>query len=147
MHQEINKGQYLTFFIEEKCYGISVKNVTEIVSMQNITHVPEMPHYIKGIMNLRGTIIPVMDLRLRFGLEEKVYNERSCIIILNIDEFDIGVVIDKVAEVITIYRDDLVKLPESYNNCNEWIERIVEVDSQIKMLIDSYKLIEANEEA
>lgn len=146
MHSEINKGQYLTFMIEGKCYGINVKYVTEIVSMQNITHVPEMPYYIKGIINLRGTIIPVMDTRLRFGLQEKDYNERSCIIVLNIEDIDIGIVIDEVAEVITIYKDDLVKLPEGYHEDNAWVERIIEVEGEIKILIDSYKLIGMYEE-
>lgn len=146
MHQEVNKGQYLTFFVANKCYGISVDYVTEIVSLQKITQVPEMPHYIKGIMNLRGTIIPVMDIRCRFGLSEKTYNERSCMIVLSVEDIDIGVVIDELSEVITIYKEDLLRLPEGYKEENAWVERIVEIDGQAKILIDGYKLIMTEEE-
>lgn len=146
MHQEVNKGQYLTFFVDSKCYGISVDYVTEIVSVQKMTQVPEMPHYIKGIMNLRGTIIPVMDIRCRFGLSEKAYNERSCMIVLNIEDIDIGVVIDELSEVITIYKEDLLRLPEGYKDDNAWVERIVEIEGQVKILIDGSKLIMTDEE-
>ncbi len=146
MYHEVKKGQYLTFFVDQKCYGISVSYVTEIVSINKITHVPEMPHYIKGIMNLRGTIIPVMDIRRRFGLSEQLYNERSCMIVLDIENIVIGVVIDELSEVLTIYKEDLVKLPEGYKDDNEWVERIVEIEGQVKILIDGYKLIGVNEE-
>ncbi|MEF9976118.1 MAG: chemotaxis protein CheW, partial [Oscillospiraceae bacterium] len=76
-------GKYLTFFIGEATYGVELINVIEIISVQNITNVPGIPGYIKGIINLRGRIVPVIDVRTKIGLEERAYDERTCIIVIS----------------------------------------------------------------
>ncbi|NLM79860.1 MAG: purine-binding chemotaxis protein CheW, partial [Clostridiales bacterium] len=95
-------GRYLTFSLDSECYGIEIKYVTEIIGIQPITEVPEMPEYIKGIINLRGRIIPVMDVRLRFKKPFREYDERTCIIVIEIRDIVLGLIIDRVSEVLTI---------------------------------------------
>src|SRR5574344_2822696 len=96
----------LTFSLGTEGYGVSILKVKEIIGMLDITPVPKTPDFIKGVINLRGKIIPVMDLRLKFGMEEKEYNERTCIIVveINVNEKQrlLGVVVDMVSEVVTV---------------------------------------------
>ena len=82
LEEDTQKGRFLTFSLDKESYGIEIKYVTEIIGLQEITEVPELPDYIKGIINLRGKIIPVMDIRLRFKKSEKEYNDRTCVIVL-----------------------------------------------------------------
>src|SRR5574344_3063666 len=114
----------LTFSLGEEGYGVSILKVKEIIGMMDITPVPKTPEFIKGVINLRGKIIPVMDLRLKFGMQEKEYNERTCIIVveinLNGNERLLGVVVDMVSEVVTMNSDQIEPPPEygSNNNTN-----------------------------
>jgi purine-binding chemotaxis protein CheW len=93
---------YLTFGVATEEYGIGIGYVTEIVSMQHIVHLPESAPAIKGVINLRGKVIPVMDLRLRFGLAPKEYTERTVIIVLSVEDVPVGLVVDHVSEVLEI---------------------------------------------
>lgn len=106
----------LTFSLGGEGYGISILKVKEIIGMLDITQVPRTPDFIKGVINLRGKIIPVMDLRIKFGMEEKPYNERTCIIVIevNIQGNDrlLGVVVDTVSEVINITSDEIEPPPQ-----------------------------------
>ncbi|WRS26916.1 chemotaxis protein CheW [Oscillospiraceae bacterium MB08-C2-2] len=95
-------GRYLTFFIDKQLFGIPVGDVVQIVGIQKTTQLPEHPDYIKGIINLRGQIIPVIDIRLRLGKPEAIYTDRTCIIITHIEESDFGLIVDEVDEVIDI---------------------------------------------
>jgi len=88
--EDTQKGKYLTFIIGKEVYGIEIKYVMEIIGMQQITEVPELPEYIKGIINLRGKIIPVLDVRLRFKKEPMEYNDRTCIIVVDIKDVSVG---------------------------------------------------------
>lgn len=106
----------LTFSLGGEGYGVSILKVKEIIGMLDITPVPRTPDFIKGVINLRGKIIPVMDLRIKFGMEEKEYNERTCIIVVEVNlkgtERLLGVVVDMVSEVVTISSEQIEPPPE-----------------------------------
>ncbi|MFP4017513.1 MAG: chemotaxis protein CheW, partial [Halanaerobiales bacterium] len=116
---ENQKGKYLTFSLGKEEYGIPILEVKEIIGMMEITEVPKSPEFIRGVINLRGKIIPLMDLRLKFGLEELEYTERTCIIVIDIvnDENtkQIGVAVDAVSEVVSI-PEDAIESPPSYDD-------------------------------
>ena len=110
--EDTQKGRYLIFFIDNESYGIEIQYVTEIIGIQNITKVPEFPEYLKGIINLRGKIIPVMDVRLRFRKEAKEYSDRTCLIVVNIMDMSIALIVDSVAEVVKIDDTEISELPQ-----------------------------------
>ncbi len=105
---ELHSGKFLTFVLGNETYGIPIKKVKEIIGMMEITHIPKTQGYIKGVINLRGKIIPLMDLRLKFGMEEIPYTDRTCIIVIEIDKGEnrrlAGLVVDTVAEVLNIQK-------------------------------------------
>ena len=105
--EDTQEGKFLTFSLKNEEFGIEIRDVREIIGIQKITEVPEMPAYIKGVINLRGKIIPVMDIRIRFNIEEKEYDERTTIIVINIHNTDIGVIVDNVSEVMDIAAKDI----------------------------------------
>jgi purine-binding chemotaxis protein CheW len=137
------KGRYLTFSVGNESYGIEVRHITEIVGIQAITEMPELPYYIKGIINLRGKIIPVMDVRLRFGKEPKDYNDRTCIIVIDIGDLTFGLIVDAVSEVITIPEEDIIVPPKL--GSNRYIKNIGKVGDDVKLLLDCEKLLSADE--
>ena len=105
------EGKYLTFALADEEYGISILKVKEIIGMMPITTVPQTPEFVKGVINLRGKVISVMDLRLKFGMDEIEYTERTCIIVVEIagasnNTILIGIVVDSVSEVLNIKSDD-----------------------------------------
>lgn len=126
MEEDTLKDRYLTFLIGEESYGIKVRYVTEIIGIQKITEIPELPEYVKGIINLRGKIIPVIDVRLRFKKEPKVYNDRTCVIVIDIRDLSIGLIVDTVSEVISIPDEDIVEPPEMNNGfSNRYIKNLL----------------------
>ena len=136
------KGRFLTFLISKEVYGIEIRFVTEIVSMQAITEMPEMPHYIKGIINLRGIIIPVMDVRLRFGKEPRDYDDRTCVIVIDFNGVSIGLIVDSVSEVLTIPEQDIAQLPGIHmGQSNRFVKSIGKVNANVILLIDCQKLL------
>jgi len=140
--EDTQRGRYLTFIIGKEVYGIEIKYVTEIINMQKITEVPELPEYIKGIINLRGKIIPVMDVRLRFRKEAKEYNDRTCIIVVDIEDISVGLIVDSVSEVITITEDNIVPPPDTNTGFNNrYIKGIGKVGDEVKLLLDCGKLL------
>jgi len=143
LEEDTLKGRYLTFSIGDESYGIEVRYVTEIVGIQKITVIPELPEYVKGIINLRGKIIPVIDVRLRFRKEPKEYNDRTCVIVIDIKDLSIGLIVDTVSEVITIPEEDIVEPPESFSN--RYIRSIGKVGNEVKLLLDCEKLLTAGE--
>lgn len=106
----------LTFSLGEEGYGLSILKVKEIIGMLDITPVPRTPDFIKGVINLRGKIIPIMDLRTKFGMDEQAYNERTCIVVVEVDvngtQKLLGVVVDMVSEVVTIAQEQIEPPPE-----------------------------------
>ena len=139
------KGRYLTFLLGNESYGIEVRYVTEIIGLQAITEIPELPEYVRGIINLRGKIIPVMDVRLRFKKEPKDYNDRTCVIVVDINDISIGLIVDTVSEVITILEDDIVEPPEMNKGfSNRYIKNIGKYGDEVKLLLDCGKLLTAD---
>lgn len=104
-------GKFLTFFLKDEEYGIEILKVQEIVGILPVTRVPRTPHFIRGVVNLRGKIIPVTDLRLRFNMEEGVANEENCIIVVRTAGIEIGLIVDKVSEVLAIAESEVEGVP------------------------------------
>lgn len=143
--EDTQKDKYLVFKIEEEFYGIDIKYVTEIIGIQDITPVPELPGYIRGIINLRGIIIPVMDVRTRFKMPQVEYNDRTCIIVIDVETISFGLIIDTVSEVITIEGDNIVQPPESIMESNKYIKGIGKVGNEVKLLLDCRKILKEDE--
>lgn len=141
LNEDTQKGKFLTFCMGNEFYGIEIKYVTEIIGLQPITEIPEMPEYIKGIINLRGKIIPVMDVRLRFRKPFREYNDRTCIVVIEIREISIGLIVDTVSEVISIPDEEIVAPPNMAKEGNKYIKGIGKVGSDVKLLLDSDKLL------
>ncbi len=143
--EDTQKGKFLTFCMGNEFYGIEIKYVTEIIGLQPITEIPEMPAYIKGIINLRGKIIPVMDVRLRFKKPYREYNDRTCIVVIDIREVSIGLIVDSVSEVISIPDEEIVAPPSVAKEGNKYIKGIGKVGTKVKLLLDSDKLLNDEE--
>jgi purine-binding chemotaxis protein CheW len=143
--EDTQKGRFLTFELGEESYGIEIKYVTEIIGLQPVTEIPELPEYIKGIINLRGTIIPVMDVRLRFKKLFREYNDRTCIIVINIGEISIGLIVDSVSEVLSIPDEEIVPPPEVNKTGNKYIKGIGKVENGVKLLLDCIKLLDEDD--
>ena len=144
--EDTQKDKFLIFALGNEFYGIEIKYVTEIVGMQPITEVPELPEYVRGIINLRGKIIPVMDVRLRFKKPFMEYNERTCIIVVDIRDISVGLIIDRVSEVISIPEGDIVPPPGAGQGVsNRYIKGIGKVGNEVKLLLDCDKLLNDEE--
>lgn len=140
--EDTQKGKYLTFNLGSEVYGLDIKYVTEIIGVQAITEVPELPEYIRGIINLRGKIIPVMDVRLRFRKPYREYNDRTCIVVVDIMDISVGLIVDTVSEVITILDQDIVPPPDVNRGAgNRYIKGIGKVGSEVKLLLDCSRLL------
>ena len=146
LEEDTQKGKFLTFIIGKEAYGIEIKYVTEIIGIQLITELPELPDYIKGIINLRGKIIPILDVRLRFGKEFMEYNDRTCIVVVDIKDVSVGLIVDSVAEVISIANTDIEPPPNAKTGINNKnIKGIGKVGEEVKLLLDCNKLLNDDE--
>lgn len=143
--EDTQKGRFLTFALSSESYGIEIRYVTEIIGIQPVTEIPELPEYIKGIINLRGKIIPVMDVRLRFKKPSKEYNDRTCVIVVDIKDVSIGLIVDNVAEVLSIPDTEIVAPPEVSKGSNRYIKGIGKVSGEVKLLLDCDKLLNDDE--
>ncbi len=103
---------YLTFGVDAEDYGVGIVYVTEIVGMQKIMEVPDVPDFIRGVINLRGKVIPVMDVRSRFNMKPTVYSERTVIIVLDVDKVSVGLIVDRVSDVLEIAPADIDAPPK-----------------------------------
>ena len=140
--QDAQKDKYLTFHIATEEYAIAITHVTEIIGMLNITDVPQTPSYIKGVINLRGKVIPVMDIRLRFAMESRDYDERTCVIVVNFKENTVGLVVDTVSEVLDIPSGDIEASGQfSNSDGHSFICGMGKVEEKIKMIIDVNALL------
>lgn len=147
---EKDEEKYLMFFLEEEYYGIPILKVNEIIGLMEITHVPRTPDFMRGVINLRGKIIPVMDLRLKFNMQERAYDEQTCIIIVEIYmqkiKHFIGLVVDKVAEVVNILNSD-IELPPQYGQDAEagFLTGIGKVKDKVVMLLEIEMIVNCSE--
>ncbi len=143
---EKNQGKYLTFSLNGEEYGLEILKVWEIIGMMPITSLPRTPDFVKGVINLRGKVIPVIDLRLRFGLPEKEYTDTTCIIVIkDIGEtvnVRTGIIVDSVSEVLTVTVDDLEPAPVYGVSVNTgFILGMVKSRGSVKTLLDIDKVL------
>jgi purine-binding chemotaxis protein CheW len=142
LNEDTQKDKYLTFHLGTEDYGIEIRFVTEIIGIQKITVIPEMPDYIKGVINLRGKIIPVMDVRMRFKLEARAYDERTCVVVVNINDTAVGLVVDTVSEVAGIPESQIESaLGLNRGKANAFIQGIGKIGDDIKIILDVNKLL------
>jgi purine-binding chemotaxis protein CheW len=140
--EDTQEGKFLTFILGEEEYGIEIRHVTEIIGIQSITEVPDMPAHVKGVINLRGKVIPVMDVRLRFGMPERPYDDRTCIVVINIDGQAVGLVVDRVSEVLDIPKDDIEPPPAvKRGEESRFVQGMGKVGDKVKILLDARKLL------
>ena len=144
-------GKYLIFQLGKEEFGIQVTKVREIMGIQDITPMPHLPAHIKGVLNLRGRIIPVMDLRLKFGLEAKEYTQRTCIIVVHAvaagaEPSPVGIVVDGVAEVINVIDNDIEDTPRFGEGTDtSYLRGIAKVKGEVKLLLDIDKALDVSE--
>lgn len=139
---------YMVFVIDNKKYALSSKYIIEIIEMLPITRVPFLPKYMKGIINLRSTIIPVMDARMRFDIEPIEYNERTCIIILENNNNKIGLIVDTVNEVIHISQEKSMNMDSDKEEGKEnFIKCVSEINNDIQLILDCDSLVKIVEDA
>jgi len=144
------EGKYLTFTLAEEEYGIGILKIKEIIGMMPITTVPQTPEFVKGVINLRGKVIPVIDLRLRFGIAEIDYTERTCIIVVEISgqagTVLIGIVVDSVSEVLNVKGDDIEDTPTFGTKLDtEYILGMAKMEGGVKILLDIDRVLNAEE--
>lgn len=135
-------GKVMTFHIGDQIYGIEIQNVVEIIEMQHITKIPHVPPYIKGIINVRSKVVPIVDIRTRFGKPEIPYTSRTCIIIVTMDDLSVGIIVDRVADVEDIHSCDISATPEAKNvNTNSFIQYMIRSGDIVKLILDVGKLL------
>ncbi|MCE5336785.1 MAG: chemotaxis protein CheW [Desulfobacteraceae bacterium] len=144
------EGKYLTFTLDNEEYGIGILKVKEIIGMMRITPVPQTPEYVKGVINLRGKVIPVIDLRLRFGMESADYTERTCIVVVEIKSpgglLHIGTVVDSVSEVLNIKGQDIEDTPAFGTAVKvDYILGMAKAAGGVKILLDIDRVLSREE--
>ena len=145
--EDTQKDRYLTFELGHEAYGIPISHVVEIVTIQKITEVPDMPAYVKGVINLRGQVIPVIDVRLRFGLESRDYDDRTCVVVVSIEDLNVGLVVDTVQEVREIPEAQVAPPPAvGSSGKDRYICGLGKVGDEVKILLDVAKLIGRDKE-
>ena len=143
-------GKYLTFTMADEEYGISILKIKEIIGMMRITTVPQTPDFIKGVINLRGKVIPVIDLRLRFCIEAMEYTERTCIIVIEIEGYEgsllTGIVVDSVSEVLNIKDQEIEDTPTfGVDLKTEYILGVAKMEGGVKILLDINRVLRGDE--
>lgn len=140
--------KYLTVVLESEAYGISVLKVREIIRVQKFTPVPQMPDYVKGVINLRGRVIPIVDLRVKFGLKAE-FTERTCIVVVQVNltsehSVQMGLIVDNVEEVVTLTADMIEPTPDFGGQLNTaYILGMAKVKGQVKTLLDIDRVVAA----
>ncbi len=144
--EDTQKGKFLTFLLGKEVYAIEIKFVIEIIGIQPITELPQLPEYVKGIINLRGKIIPVIDVRLKFKKKPMEYNDRTCIIVVEMRDIFVGLIVDNVSEVLTIADEDIAPPPNINKEIeNKYIKAIGKVENEVKLILDCEKLMDNND--
>ncbi len=140
--EDAQRGKFLTFHLAKEDYGIEIRHITEIIGIQKITEVPDMPDCVRGVINLRGKVIPVMDVRSRFQLPARAYDERTCIVVVNIADNPVGLVVDQVSEVADIAREQIEPPPNAgTGNTSRYIQGMGKIGEEVKILLDVNKLL------
>lgn len=139
------QGRYLTFLVDGEALGLEIGYVKEIIGIQPIARLPDAPEYVKGIINLRGKIIPVIDMRLKFQKQPAEYTDRTCVIVVDTGDRTAGLIVDQVTEVLRIEQNNIVPPPDLSSGASGYIKGIGKSDGQVKLLLDTEMLL-ANEQ-
>ena len=144
---EIQENKFLMCRIGREIYGIDIQHVTDIIELQKITEVPGMPEYVRGVINLRGNVIPVIDLRLRFGMESKEYDDRTVITVVNIRDYSIGFIVDTATEVQDIPKKNIDPPPgfQETGEKSKYIAGLGKLEDQVIILLAMEKLVGQDE--
>ena len=147
---DLQGGKYLTFQLSDEEYGLPIKKVKEIIGIMDITKIPKTPEFIRGVINLRGKIIPVMDLRLKFELPEKEYNPRTCIIVIDIETDElkrqIGIIVDTVSEVVNVRSEEIEPPPQYETYGTEiFLHGLGKVKGKVILLLNIDKVFGSSE--
>ena len=142
---DTQKGKYVTFQSGNEFYGVNIRYVNEIIVYQEITEIPESADYVKGLINLRGKIIPVVDVRLRFKQEPIPYTDRTCIIVIQFEVYVVGLIVEKIAEVVEIQDENILPSPSIGKNDasgkNKFVSGIGKVGDDVKLILDPERLL------
>ncbi len=142
MKARAQEGKYLTFALDQEEYGIEILRVREIIGLREITAIPQMPDYAKGVINLRGKVIPILDIRRKFGLNAIEVTSETCIIVINIQQNLMGIIVDRVCEVIDIVQDAIEPPPAFGSGVRtDFILGMGKTGERVKMLLDIEKVL------
>lgn len=140
--EDTQKNRFITFAISDEEYGIEIKNVIEIIGIYKITPIPETESFVRGVINLRGKVIPVIDVRLRFGMEFREYDARTCTIVVNIDGLLIGFIVDTIDEVLEILEENIDPASGfSQGKKGKFVVGMGKVNDKVIILLDVEKLL------
>ncbi|MCD9184940.1 MAG: chemotaxis protein CheW [Pyrinomonadaceae bacterium] len=141
-------GKFLSFFLKQEEYGIEILKVQEIIGLLPITRVPRTPEYMRGVINLRGKIIPVTELRSKFGMEEREETAETCIIVVETSGLEIGVIVDKVSEVLDISAAEIEDVPSFGTEVStDYLLGIGNTNGRVRLLLDIDRILTVKEAA
>jgi purine-binding chemotaxis protein CheW len=144
--ERVEEMQYITFSLADEIYGIEVLKAQEIVGMQKITHVPHSMKFMKGVINLRGMVIPLVDLRLKFGLPEKTYDKMNVIMVVQVKTRLIGIIVDSVSDVVSLCHDNIQDTVHfSVNIETDYISGIAEDQDKLIIILDADRVFNDEE--
>jgi purine-binding chemotaxis protein CheW len=139
-------NRYLTFFVDDEQYGLDISRIKEIIAPMEITHIPKTPDFVKGVINLRGSIIPVVDVRLKFDMAEKTIDVNTAIIIYEVDKVSIGFIVDQVEDVLSIDDEHISDAPHFGSTIDtSFIENVAEVEDHVIMLLNLERIFDPEE--
>ncbi len=146
--QSSKAGKYLTFGLNDEQYGLEILKVREIIGLMDITSVPRTPQYVKGVINLRGSVIPIVDLRLKFGMPEAEPTEQTCVIVVDVHGTEMGIIVDQVSEVLDIMADQIEESPSFGASVNtDFILGMGKAGDKVTILLNICKVLSSEEVA
>ncbi len=144
--KEVTEGKFLTFALSNEEYGIEILRAREIIGLMDITTVPQTPDYMKGVINLRGKVIPVIDLRLKFSMSEEVHTKETCVIVVEVNNTQIGIIVDSVSEVLDIKSGEIEEAPSFGQGIDtDFIMGMGKTKEQIIILLDIEEVLSPEE--
>ena len=142
----VHRSRYLSFFVQDEMYGIGISHINEIIAMMKVTQVPRTPDFVEGVINLRGAIIPIVDIRSKFGLQKKEHDMNTAIVINEVAGVNIGFIVDRVEDVLTLDNRDLSEPPKFGSHIDtSFIQSVAEVVKSVILILDMEKIFEDDE--
>ena len=146
VNSKTNLTKYLTFFVDDEQYGIDISKIREIIAPMHITPVPKTPEFLKGVVNLRGSVIPIVDVRLKFGMDEREIDIDTAIIIYESDDASIGFIVDQVEDVLAFDNEHISEAPHFGANIDtSFIESVADIEGDVIMILNLEKILDAEE--